>query len=156
MAEAPAAGTTHSQHFKNILPKLGIGLGIIGAALGLFVAVFGWSRFMADFWPLDRSFVGPNLCASIFLGVLYLVHNEWVVLEHGRGLHEDHKRLLRDLATEILKPTDDAEGDVVAEEDALFKQEVRSRLDETTPGGIGTLAKKLEELALGARGGATP
>lgn len=24
-----------------------------------------WHRFVADFWPIDRSFVGPNLVASV-------------------------------------------------------------------------------------------
>jgi hypothetical protein len=26
---------------------------------------FHWARFLADFWPLDNSRVGPNLTASI-------------------------------------------------------------------------------------------
>ena len=39
-------------------------------AATLAVAVIGcivvfWSRFTADFWPPDRSYVGPNLVASV-------------------------------------------------------------------------------------------
>jgi hypothetical protein len=40
------------------------------AALALFLVnmaliVVAWQRLRTDFWPLDRSFVGPNLVASI-------------------------------------------------------------------------------------------
>lgn len=41
-------------------------------ALGVLVAivvflVFDWARFLSDFYPPDRSFVGPNLVASLVL-----------------------------------------------------------------------------------------
>jgi hypothetical protein len=34
------------------------------AAVVVFL-VTEWSRFVADFWPPDRSFIGPNLVASV-------------------------------------------------------------------------------------------
>jgi hypothetical protein len=47
-------------------------------ALCLFVLVvlgiiLGWHRFLADFWPIDDSRVGPNLVASVVQWALVLI-----------------------------------------------------------------------------------
>lgn len=43
----------------------------------IYFMVFHWGRFLSDFWPLDRSIVGPNLVASIvqyaFLAILLVL-----------------------------------------------------------------------------------
>lgn len=41
-----------------------IGVGLLALALLLW-AVLYWHRFLEDFWPFDRSFVGPNLVAAV-------------------------------------------------------------------------------------------
>ena len=44
---------------------------LIAVVLGI---VFGWHRVLSDAWPPDRSFVGPNLVASIVQwAVIFLV-----------------------------------------------------------------------------------
>ena len=48
--------------------------GAIAATIGLILfGIFAWNRFVTDFWPPDRSFIGPNIVASavlLSLGVL--------------------------------------------------------------------------------------
>ena len=38
---------------------------VIALAAIVYFMVFHWGRFLADFWPLDGSRVGPNLVASV-------------------------------------------------------------------------------------------
>jgi len=45
---------------------------VVGIAAVVGIAV-GWSRFVADFWPPDRSFVGPNLVASVVQWAIVLI-----------------------------------------------------------------------------------
>lgn len=45
----------------------------------LYFMAFHWGRFLADFWPLDNSRVGPNLTAAVvqyavILALLYLLY----------------------------------------------------------------------------------
>ena len=62
-------------------------------ALVLFI-VFDWGRFLSDFWPIDKSSVGPNLLASVVqaalvLGVVALIYppiRHWIE-EHLEHLH---------------------------------------------------------------------
>ena len=35
--------------------------------------VFDWPRFLSDFWPLDRSFVGPNIVATFVQWAVALI-----------------------------------------------------------------------------------
>jgi hypothetical protein len=56
--------------------------------------VFDWSRFLADFWPLDASRVGPNLVAAVvqtaivlgFVALVYPPTRRWIE-EHLERLH---------------------------------------------------------------------
>lgn len=134
------------RHVLNMLPAIGGLVITLAAGLGIYVAIWGWARFKLDFWPLDSSRVGPNLCASIFLLVLLIAHNEFVVMERARQMHETHRQLLKDEIGELLHPTEEAEANIADQIEADFRQAVLDRLDETTPGGIGTIAAKLTEL----------
>ena len=70
--------------------------------------VFDWARFKADFWPPDRSFIGPNLVASIVqacfllivLALIYPPTRHWIeraIESHARDLkdhvQEDNERV---------------------------------------------------------------
>ena len=61
--------------------------------------IFDWARFKGDFWPPDRSFVGPNLLASlvqagfllIVLALIYPPTRHWLeraIESHARELKE--------------------------------------------------------------------
>lgn len=49
--------------------------GLAGCLLVLVVLgiTLGWSRFLSDFYPPDRSFVGPNLIASVVQWAVILI-----------------------------------------------------------------------------------
>ena len=43
---------------------------LVGAAAGI---VFGWHRFLSDAYPPDRSYVGPNLVASLVQTIVVVI-----------------------------------------------------------------------------------
>lgn len=135
--------TTHLQHLRNMAGPLLLMVAVYAVAMGLFVLIFGWARFSSDFIPLDRSFIGPNLCASLVLVVFLMGHNEYVVEERARQRHESHRQALRDAVDEIAHPTEEAEAEIVADAEENWRAEVLSRLDASTPGGLGDLATAL-------------
>jgi hypothetical protein len=45
-------------------------LAVVGAIVGGFVLAWGWSRFLADFWPPDSSRIAPNIVAALVGGVV--------------------------------------------------------------------------------------
>jgi hypothetical protein len=137
---------THRRHLANMVMPVLIVLIVYVAAALVFGLVFGWGRLHDDFWPPDRSFIGPNLCASFVLVLALIAHNEYVVAEHARSLHEDHKKMFSDLRDSILHPTEEAEASIAAEVEARFKADVLDRLDCETPGGVGTIAAALKVL----------
>ena len=133
-------------HLRNLAVPFAALLGVLGVAFGLFVAFWGWAHFKADFIPLDSSRVGPNLCASLFLVVLVIAHNEFVVIERDEKARKDHHQQIKDTMRELLHPMDQAESDIAEQVEEQWRQKVLAQLDETTPGGIGTVAAKLAEL----------
>lgn len=82
---------------------------IVGGTLGVFLAVFGWRRFLTDFWPLDNSRIGPNLVASFVVAVLVIGHNEYrtalKAVEEGRRVGD----VVEALEDEVLHPAERAE-----------------------------------------------
>ena len=40
-------------------------IAVIALVLIVVWITLGWHRFLSDFWPPDRSFVGPNIVASV-------------------------------------------------------------------------------------------
>jgi hypothetical protein len=93
-----------------------LGALVLLVAVVLFVAL-DWSRFLADFWPVDHSNVGPNLVASVVQWALILIVAALLwpptrrrihrfvdrkadsIKQHARGLHDeaaaDRAELLR-------------------------------------------------------------
>ena len=134
------------EHLKNMLLPLMALLATVAVALGVYIAIWGWARFKLDFWPLDSSRVGPNICASLFLVVLVIAHNEFVVTERAKKEHENHRQLIRDSLGELLHPTEEIEANIAAQSEDDFRQLVLKQLDETSPGGLGTIADTLKAL----------
>ena len=131
------------RHLRNLIAPLFALAAVIGIAYLLFVQIFGYARFRADFIPLDTSRIGPNLCASIFLVVCVIAHNEFVVVRKAEQMHESHKQLTRDVMHELLHPTDQAEADIADAVAEARWTRVLDQLDETTPGGLGTVLARL-------------
>jgi hypothetical protein len=129
----------------NLFVAVFIGSLVLTVALTAFDAVWGWARFKQDFWPLDRSYIGPNLCASVVLVVLLVAHNEFVTERRAAGRHESHRQMFREEMSEIMHPTEEAEAVIAAEVEAQFKHDVLDRLDPTTPGGIAAIPDMLKK-----------
>ena len=127
------------KHLKNLIIPILCTIGVYLTALGLFILIWGVDRFKSDFYPLDRSYVGPNLCASLFLVIAVIGHNEFVVLERAHKMHDSHKKATKEFFNELFHPLDQAEADMAAEVEQAFKDRVLTQLDETTPGGLGTI-----------------
>ena len=83
--------------------------GIILLSLGLFVLFFGWERLLADFWPLDNSRIGPNLCASITIVILITAHNEYRTILQDERHHKRFKVIMKNAVTEVFHPAEAAE-----------------------------------------------
>ena len=117
---APAA--VHARHaVRGLLVGAAVAVAIIGGALALFTAVFGWARFQVDFIPLDNSRVGPNLCASIVLTVLVVGHNDYRTAMRAVEAGERAAQVAQDLEAEVLHPAERAERHIaedIAEETA--------------------------------------
>jgi hypothetical protein len=100
----------HASHaLRGLAVGAAVAAAVIGTALGVFVAAWGWARFRADFWPLDNSRVGPNLVASIVLTVLVIGHNEYRTTVRAVKAGETVRQLARDLEAEVLHPAETAE-----------------------------------------------
>lgn len=103
-------------HAKHLLRGLLIGAifagAIVGLGFGLFVLFFGVHRFQADFWPLDSSRVGPNLCASVAVTILVVAHNEWSTAVKGVRKGETVRQLTHDLEVEVIHPAATAEAHI--------------------------------------------
>lgn len=138
------AGTSHKEHLTNLIFPVLLVLGVYLGVSILFILCFGWGRFHDDFWPPDRSFVGPNIVASFALVIGVVVHNEYVVAERAKALHEDHVRIICDLRDELLHPTEEAEQNIADQVEQKFRDDVLDRLDAKTPGGIGDLPDVLK------------
>ena len=94
----------------------GVAVAVLGGALGLFIAVWGVQRFLADFWPLDTSRVGPNLVASVVLTVLVIGHNEYRTAVKAVEAGESARQIVSDLEREVLHPTETAETHIAERE----------------------------------------
>ena len=82
-----------------------------------------WSRASGDFWPLDRSSVGPNLVASAVMGALIVIHNEYRVIRKDEQRHAHLREIARDAIHEALHPTESAEEHIA---DAIVDNEKES------------------------------
>jgi hypothetical protein len=79
--------------------RKGLAAALLLAAVG-FIA-FDWGRFTSDFWPPDRSFVGPNLVAALVQAVFILIVITLVYPPTRRAVerfitghfHEAHEKL---------------------------------------------------------------
>lgn len=101
--------------FRGLLLGVSVAATILIIAFGLFLAIWGWARFKADFWPLDRSFVGPNLVASVVTIIIVLAHNEGRVIQKDEEHHANIKQIMRDAVVEAIHPTETAEENVAEE-----------------------------------------
>lgn len=100
---------------RAVLVSLAVAAAILAVSFGLLVLVFGWGRFLADFWPLDASRVGPNLCASVAIVVLVTAHNEYRTALHAIERGESVGKVVDDLTEEVLHPTETAEEHIAAD-----------------------------------------
>lgn len=106
----------HAKHLvRGVLLGALIAVLVIGGALCLFLAFFGTARFLADFWPVDDSRVGPNLVASIVLTVLLIGHNEYRAAVRGVESGERFRQVAKDLEREVLHPAEQAEQHIAAD-----------------------------------------
>ncbi len=80
--------------------------------MGLFVVAFGWARFLADFWPLDSSRIGPNLCASFVIVVGITARNEARTIQRDEEAGEHVGEMFRDVVREAEHPTEAAEAKI--------------------------------------------
>ena len=53
--------------------KARVWLAAILAVILVALSVFWHARFLSDLWPLDRSYVGPNLVASVIQWAIILI-----------------------------------------------------------------------------------
>jgi hypothetical protein len=97
---------------KGVLTGLAVGVVLLGVAIGLFVLIWGWPRFVLDFYPLDSSRVGPNLCASITVVILITAHNEYRVVSKAEEHHEKLRQITHDAVKEAIHPAESAEQHV--------------------------------------------
>ncbi len=96
-------------------------------AFGLFIAIWGWRRFLLDFWPLDRSRVGPSLCASLVVVLLITAHNEYVFVSKVTVRNGTPVELFRDAVDEVLHPMETAEQHIA--EYVVDEQELREGVE---------------------------
>lgn len=92
-----------------LLPALSVGFAILALALVLDIGIWGWSRFKADFWPLDSSRIGPNLLASLAITVAVLAHNEYRTVRRDEAHHLTMRQMMQDVLDEALHPAEQAE-----------------------------------------------
>lgn len=101
-----------------------VSLIIVLAVSGLFIAVWGWARFKYDFWPLDRSPVGPNLVASLVVTTLVVAHNEGRIVQKDELRNGNFHTMLSELHQQLLHPIEAfQEGTADAVVDELEKRE---------------------------------
>jgi hypothetical protein len=93
-----------------VLPVLAMIVVLAGSA-GLFVAALGWERFLLDFWPLDDSRVGPNLCASLVVVILITAHNVYRAVLQEELHHERMRAAVKDTLGELLPPAAERRAD---------------------------------------------
>ena len=89
-----------------------VGLLIVGIAAGFFIAVWGWNRFWVDFYPPDRSPVGPNMLASCVTVILVTAHNEARLVQKNAAHHVSLEQTLRDMIDSVIHPVETAEDSV--------------------------------------------
>lgn len=105
----------HRAVLKGMVVGAAVAAVILGVAGGLFVAIWGWNRLLADLWPLDNSRVGPNLCASVITVVLITAHNEYRTIMKAEEHHESLRQTAQDAIREALHPAESAEAAIAAD-----------------------------------------
>lgn len=86
------------------LPAL-VGIAVVAVVLCFSGLIFGWHRLVVDYWPLDRSPIGPNLVASITVGVLIVAHNEYRTIRDAEAKGETTEQVVDAALEELLHPT---------------------------------------------------
>jgi membrane protein YdbS with pleckstrin-like domain len=64
------------------------------AIVFIIIIALTWNRLGADFWPLDRSFVGPNIVASIITWACVLIAGVLIWPPTRRRMHRFMDRKL--------------------------------------------------------------
>jgi hypothetical protein len=72
------------------------------AALVYFMA-FHWDRFLADFWPIDGSRVGPNLVASVVQWALIAIAVALLYPPARRAIERFAKRHVEDIKAHVTE-----------------------------------------------------
>lgn len=103
---------------RAILAGALLGSLVLMATTGFFIGVWGWQRFLQDFWPLDSSRVGPNLVASVVTIILVTAHNEYRVVRKDEEHHASLRQTTRDAIQEVLHPVETAEQNTKGTSDA--------------------------------------
>jgi hypothetical protein len=83
-----------TKHWKALLAL------IMLSALIIFM-VFDWSRFLADFWPIDHSNVGPNLVASVVQYAIILIILALLYPPFRRAVEKFAKEHVKDIKEHI-------------------------------------------------------
>ena len=94
-----ATPTTRSSPYRSHWLRITILLLLIAAYVVGMGLGFGWTRMVADWWPLDRSVDGPNLLVSLIWVPLAIVAGlAWADFRHATHRLEDEQTHLRHLA----------------------------------------------------------
>jgi hypothetical protein len=109
----PVPLRSHVKHMaKGILFGAMIVTILIGIPLVAFAVIWGWHRFLLDFWPLDNSRVGPNLAASVVVVILVTGHNEYRTAVKDMEKGETVEGSVREMEQEVLHPVEAGEESV--------------------------------------------
>lgn len=74
---------------------------LIAVAAWVYFIAFHWSRFLADFWPLDASRIAPNVVASIVQWTVIIVFAALLWPPTRKALHRYITGHVADLKSHI-------------------------------------------------------
>ena len=92
----------------------------------MFVGIWGWGRFVLDFWPLDSRRLAPNVMASFVTVVLITAHNEARIVQQGIEHHRTLQEIVGRMLAEVVHPVETFTDNVA---EAVIEKEADGRND---------------------------